>query len=145
MQLLESGARKRCWPSCRARPDASAPFWPAVPRNRTAGSWSVCARSLWPQAGIRVGSDRQSGFAAAFGDGDGIAVIAGTGSAVTGRNASNEDGAGGWGHLLGDSGGGYDLAIRALRRVLFDFDTGRRMTPLARDFSEPSASIRCAS
>jgi N-acetylmuramic acid 6-phosphate etherase len=35
--------------------------------------------------------------------------------------------------LLGDSGGGYDLAIQVLRRVLFDFDTGRRMTGLARE------------
>ena len=91
------------------------------------------AASLWPNATIRVGSDRESGFAAAFGDGDGIAIIAGTGSAITGRFSGNEDRAGGWGHLLGDSGGGYDLAIRALRRVLFDFDTGRRITALARD------------
>ena len=91
------------------------------------------ASSIWPDAAIRVGSDRESGFAAAFGNGDGIAVIAGTGSAVTGRKAGSEDRAGGWGHLLGDSGGGYDLAIRALRRVLFDFDTGRRISDLARD------------
>ena len=91
------------------------------------------ASSIWPEATIRVGSDRESGFAAAFGNGNGIAVIAGTGSALTGRKAGNEDRAGGWGHLLGDSGGGYDLAIRALRRVLFDFDTGRRITALARD------------
>jgi N-acetylmuramic acid 6-phosphate etherase len=89
--------------------------------------------SVWPNAVIRVGSDRESGFAAAFGEGDGIAIIAGTGSAITGRFSGSEDRAGGWGHLLGDSGGGYDLAIRALRRVLFDFDTGRRITALARD------------
>jgi N-acetylmuramic acid 6-phosphate etherase len=89
--------------------------------------------SVWPDAAIRVGSDRESGFAAAFGHGDGIAIIAGTGSAITGRFSGNEDRAGGWGHLLGDSGGGYDLAIRALRRVLFDFDTRRRITALARD------------
>jgi N-acetylmuramic acid 6-phosphate etherase len=91
------------------------------------------ASSVWPDAAIRVGSDRESGFAAAFGNGDGIAIIAGTGSAVTGRFGGSEDRAGGWGHLLGDSGGGYDLAIRALRRVLFDFDTGRLITDLARD------------
>ena len=91
------------------------------------------AASVWPNSTIRVGSDRESGFAAAFGDGDGIAIIAGTGSAITGRFSGNEDRAGGWGHLLGDSGGGYDLAIRALRRVLFDFDTGRRITALGRD------------
>ncbi len=91
------------------------------------------ARGRWPESAIRVGSDRESGFAAEFGDGDGIVVIAGTGSAVTGRRGSVEDRAGGWGHLLGDTGGGYDLAVQALRRVLTDFDTARRITPFARD------------
>lgn len=91
------------------------------------------ATAVWPGAVIRVGSDRESGFAACFGQGDGIAVISGTGSAVTGRREGREERAGGWGHLLGDSGGGYDLAIHALRRVLYDFDTGQRITPLAAD------------
>jgi len=91
------------------------------------------ATSVWPDAQILSGSDRESGFASAFGTGDGIAVIAGTGSAVTGRRQGVEERAGGWGHLLGDSGGGYDLAIHALRRILFDFDTGRGISALARD------------
>ncbi len=89
------------------------------------------ADSIWPHATVRVGSDRESGFAAAFQDQDGIAVIAGTGSAVTGRVDGIEDRAGGWGHLLGDSGGGYDIAINALRRILYDYDTAREITPLA--------------
>lgn len=89
------------------------------------------AASVWPHATVRVGSDRESGFAAAFQDRDGIAVIAGTGSAVTGRVGGIEDRAGGWGHLLGDSGGGYDIAINALRRILYDYDTAREITPLA--------------
>lgn len=134
MQLLESGALKALLAVLPCQAGRVGLFLAGCATEPDRRKLERLARSLWPQAGIRVGSDRQSGFAAAFGDGDGIAVIAGTGSAVTGRNASNEDGAGGWGHLLGDSGGGYDLAIRALRRVLFDFDTGRRMTPLARDF-----------
>jgi len=96
-------------------------------------SLRALATSVWPGALIRAGSDRESGFAAAFAHGDGIAVIAGTGSAVTGRHQGIEDRAGGWGHLLGDSGGGYDLAIHALRGILFDFDTGRGISALARD------------
>lgn len=91
------------------------------------------AAARWPGAVVTAGSDRESAFAAAFGAGDGIAVIGGTGSAVTGRKAGREDRAGGWGHLLGDSGGGYDLVIRALRGILFDFDTARRITPLAHE------------
>jgi Predicted sugar phosphate isomerase len=89
--------------------------------------------SLWPGTVVATGSDRESSFAAAFGSGDGIAVIAGTGSAVTGRRGAVEDRAGGWGHLLGDSGGGYDLAIHALRNILFAFDTARRISPFAQD------------
>src|SRR4051794_13477819 len=67
------------------------------------------AEERWPNAQLRVGSDRDSAFAAALGDRDGIVVIAGTGSAVTGRHGQRIDKAGGWGQLLGDRGGGYNL------------------------------------
>lgn len=80
----------------------------------------------WPQAQITVGSDRDSAFATAFGDRDGITVIAGTGSAVTGRRGDRFEKAGGWGQLLGDKGGGYNLAVQALRRVLSDYDIDHR-------------------
>ena len=76
----------------------------------------------WPNASVRVGSDRDSGFATAFRDGDGITVNAGTGSAVTGRRGQKVEKAGGWGQLLGDKGGGYNLAVQALRLVLSDYD-----------------------
>ena len=92
------------------------------------------AEATWPEAAIRVGSDRDSGFAAAFGEENGITVIAGTGSAVTGRKDGQEDRAGGWGHLLGDIGGGYDLVLQSLRRIMLEFDTERRISPLANDF-----------
>src|SRR2546425_6740451 len=41
----------------------------------------LCAE-IWPQAKIVVGSDRDSGLAAALGHGDGIVVNAGSGSAL---------------------------------------------------------------
>lgn len=91
------------------------------------------AAARWPRATLMVGSDRESGFAAAFRDGDGIAVIAGTGSAVTGRRGGQEERAGGWGQLLGDLGGGYRLAETALRLTLLNFDLGRRVTPLGHE------------
>ena len=83
------------------------------------------ARGVWPAATLAVGGDRESGFATAFVEGDGIAVIAGTGSAVTGRCGGRYDKAGGWGHLLGDTGGGYQLAMTALRFVLSNYDLNR--------------------
>lgn len=84
----------------------------------------------WPHAAVVVGSDRASGFAAAFGARDGITVIAGTGSAVTGRRGDRIEKAGGWGQLLGDRGGGYNLAVQALRRVLSDYDIDQRVDAL---------------
>ena len=85
----------------------------------------------WPQRATRVGSDRDSGLATAFRDGDGIAVIAGTGAAVHGRRGERMEKAGGWGQLLGDRGGGYDLAMQGLRLVLTHFDLNQKITPLA--------------
>jgi N-acetylmuramic acid 6-phosphate etherase len=133
MKLLESEALQRLLNVLPKRVSHVGVFLAGCATEPDRNRLEKIASSAWPGATIRAGSDRESGFAAAFGNSDGIAVIAGTGSAVTGRKAGSEDRAGGWGHLLGDSGGGYDLAIRALRRVLFDFDTGRRITALARD------------
>lgn len=89
------------------------------------------ARKIWPEARIAVGSDRDSGFAAALGDRDGITVIAGTGSAVTGRKEGHIEKAGGWGQLLGDRGGGYDLAMQGLRLTLSNYDIAHDVTPLS--------------
>ncbi len=88
---------------------------------------------VWPEAAIVTGSDRESGFAAAFGESDGIAVNAGTGSSITGRCAGRLERAGGWGHILGDAGGGYYLSLQMLRFVLRDYDLHRRSGGLAQE------------
>lgn len=85
----------------------------------------------WPAAQISVGSDRDSAMAVAFGEADGIAVIAGTGAAVHGRKEGRTEKAGGWGQLLGDRGGGYHLAMQGLRSVLSHYDLNQTITPLA--------------
>lgn len=121
--------------------DALARMFQALPQDAThvgvflAGCGSdadrVRLRQLverhWPRAKVVVGSDRASGFATALGARDGITVIAGTGSAVTGRRRDRIEKAGGWGQLLGDKGGGYNLAVQALRRVLSDYDIDQRV------------------
>jgi N-acetylmuramic acid 6-phosphate etherase len=84
----------------------------------------LCAE-VWPNAKIVVGSDRDSGLAAALGNGDGIVVNAGSGSSVTGRRDKKIENAGGWGHILGDAGGGYFLSIQALRLILREYDLNR--------------------
>ena len=85
---------------------------------------SLCAE-IWPQAKIITGSDRDSGLAAALGHKDGIAVNAGTGASVTGRRGERIEKAGGWGHILGDAGGGYFLSLQALRLILREYDLHR--------------------
>ena len=91
------------------------------------------AERAWPAARLAVGSDRDSGLATAFRDGDGIAVIAGTGAAVHGRKGGRIEKAGGWGQILGDRGGGYNLAVQGLRLVLTHFDLTQTITPLAEE------------
>src|SRR5438477_1159539 len=83
-----------------------------------------CAE-IWPNARIVSGSDRESGLAAGLGHGDGIVVCAGSGSSVTGRRGDRIENAGGWGHILGDTGGGYFLSIQALRLLLREYDLHR--------------------
>lgn len=75
---------------------------------------------------------------AASGDGVGAALIAGTGSFAFARNAIGETArCGGWGRLLGDAGGGYALAIDALREVARAADgraAATKLTAAAIDF-----------
>jgi N-acetylmuramic acid 6-phosphate etherase len=84
----------------------------------------LCAE-IWPAAKIVTGSDRDSVLAAALGHADGIAVNAGSGSSVTGRRGDKIEKAGGWGHILGDAGGGYFLSVQALRLILREYDLRR--------------------
>jgi N-acetylmuramic acid 6-phosphate etherase len=80
---------------------------------------------IWRNAKIVTGSDRDSGLAAALDRGDGIVVNAGSGSSATGRRGERIERAGGWGHILGDAGGGYFLSIQALRLILREHDLHR--------------------
>ncbi len=89
------------------------------------------AKEIWPTAAIQTGSDRDSGLAAAFGYEDGITVISGTGSAVTGRRDGRIETAGGRGHLLGDRGGAYIICMEGLRLALRTYDLEHRTSLLA--------------
>jgi N-acetylmuramic acid 6-phosphate etherase len=52
-------------------------------------------------------------------------VNAGSGSSITGRRDKRIENAGGWGHILGDAGGGYFLSLQALRLILREYDLQR--------------------
>ncbi len=87
------------------------------------------AEQVWPGVPAYVGSDTDSALAAAFGPhGSGIAIISGTGSCVYGRSGSQVARAGGWGHLLGDHGSGYWIAVTGLRAAIREYDRHGRVS-----------------
>lgn len=89
------------------------------------------AARCWPGVPLWVGNDLDTAFAAAGELSTAVrarvVVISGTGSCCFGRNHHGEAvKVGGWGHLLGDRGSGYDVALSALRQVLENADRGGR-------------------
>jgi glucosamine kinase len=82
---------------------------------------------------VVVGTDVRAAFEAAFPEGPGILLIAGTGSIAWARSSEGRIGrAGGWGQHLGDEGGGYAIGMGALRAVVRAED-GREPATVMRD------------
>jgi len=71
---------------------------------------------LVPRAQARATGDMVTAFWGALDSELGVVVAAGTGSVCYGRNAQGAGRqVGGWGHLMGDEGSAYDIAVCALR------------------------------
>jgi N-acetylglucosamine kinase-like BadF-type ATPase len=81
---------------------------------------------------VAAGEDTMSGYYGSHGNKDGIMVIAGTGSNVTGKKGSRFENAGGWDAFLGDRGSGYNIAHHALRYAYASYDKNRKISPLAK-------------
>ncbi len=73
---------------------------------------------------IRVISDAELALLAAHGGDDGVLIISGTGSIGYRKAGDTLLRCGGWGHLLGDEGSGYDIAVCAIRAITRAADTG---------------------
>ena len=66
-----------------------------------------------------VTHDAATALAGATATGQGIVIIAGTGSMAYGGNAAGQTArAGGWGYVYGDEGGAFDIARQAFRAIL---------------------------
>ena len=85
--------------------------------------------ALYPRATVVAASDAYAAIATA-GHASGVVVIAGTGSVAMRFDATS--GAdpvarcGGWGHLVGDEGSAFSIAMCAMKAVLHDADGFRR-------------------
>lgn len=96
-------------------------------------------RALRPSSWVVV-NDVVGAWAAATGAHPGVGVISGTGSNVFGVGADGRAWrAGGWGHVLGDEGSGYWLAVQSIKAAIGDRERSGPETALsaaATDFFE---------
>ncbi|MCR2821231.1 BadF/BadG/BcrA/BcrD ATPase family protein [Lederbergia panacisoli] len=76
-------------------------------------------------------NDAVLAYHALLNDQNGILTIAGTGSISYGRNEEKEGYSGGWGHILGDFGSAYDIAIQVFRQITKEADQGLPYSPLS--------------
>jgi N-acetylmuramic acid 6-phosphate etherase len=96
-------------PSDRKRVlDAAAKAWPGTP----------CRACADLETALAAFEPRSAKPAAAQ-----VLVLSGTGSCCYGQAGDGRTAkVGGWGHLLGDKGSGYEMGLRALKAVVFAYD-----------------------
>lgn len=88
-------------------------------RPRVARRIAAYLTRAFPQSVIRVTTDIEIALEAAIGQGQGIVVVAGTGSAVCGRNSAGKMArAGGWGPWIADEGSAYEIGRQAVEASL---------------------------
>ncbi len=88
-------------------------------------------RELRPSSWVVV-NDVVGAWAAATGARPGVGAISGTGSNVFGVGPSGRAWrAGGWGHVLGDEGSGYWLAVQSIKAALCDRERSGPETALS--------------
>jgi len=96
----------------------------------------------FPRAQVRVCTDLEIALEAGLGDGAGIVVVAGTGSAALGRDAQGrQTRAGGDGPWVGDEGSAFDIGRRAVMAVARARDGLAPVTLLADSIP---AALECA-
>ena len=107
------------------------------------------AEGVWGKVPLAITHDLAIALAAVAADMDTkVLVLSGTGSCCYGESSGETEKVGGWGHLLGDRGSGYDIAISALREVSYEFDRRGSLSVLGQDIlrslalNEPNDLIR---
>jgi N-acetylmuramic acid 6-phosphate etherase len=109
---------------------------------RDAGDWMRIrnlAERVWRAAVCHATHDLDTALAAAppcpGGEPDArVLILSGTGSCCFGRRTNGDTARiGGWGHILGDKGSGFEIGLRALKAVVFYFDRDREWSLLGRN------------
>jgi N-acetylglucosamine kinase-like BadF-type ATPase len=107
---------------------AAARMWPGVPCYATSDLETGLEATSVAEPAHRGSGSRRAGRASAR-----VLIVSGTGSCCLGRAP---DGpavrVGGWGHVIGDRGSGYDIVIQTLRAVVQHADRAGRWPGLGR-------------
>lgn len=99
------------------------------------------AAEIIPGASVEVVGDMQIALEAAFGEGPGVIVIAGTGSIAYGRDARGRTArAGGWGFAISDEGSAHWIGRAAVSAALRSVDE-KIADDKSEDESEPSGLL----
>ena len=89
------------------------------------------AQKVWPGVRCYATNDLETALTAASFDAKPdaaaqVLIVSGTGSCCYGKNRSGaEIKVGGWGHVLGDKGSGYEIGLRALKASVYYYDQDR--------------------
>ncbi len=90
---------------------------------------------FFPDIPVYLVGDMVAGFFGALAHGWGVVATAGTGSSIYGRTEQGQGlQAGGWGHILGDEGSAYDIAVGGLRKAARAYDGRGAPTTLTEVF-----------
>lgn len=81
---------------------------------------------------VRIVNDAVIAHAALLEGEDGILTISGTGSISIGKADTTYAFSGGWGHLLGDEGSGYWIAMKGFAQMIHEEDTTSPPSELSR-------------
>lgn len=99
------------------------------------------AEKVWPGVPCYATNDLETALAAGHTDGAGakarVLVLSGTGSCCYGQTDDNRTARfGGWGHLLGDKGSGYEIGLRALKASVYYLDRDGKWPALGQNILE---------
>ena len=123
-----AGARTEAdWKRIR---DAAAKIWKEIPCAATSDLETALAAGRMQNEECRMKkkdkarrTTSNSSFCLLHSSLPQILVLSGTGSCCYGRNSAGKTAkVGGWGHILGDKGSGYEIGMRALKAVVFYYD-----------------------
>jgi N-acetylmuramic acid 6-phosphate etherase len=97
---------------------------------RTASDFArirTMAGKVWPRSQLYATNDLETALMAAQEESTAAAasvlILSGTGSCCFGRRTDGRTAkVGGWGHILGDKGSGFEIGLRALKATVFYYD-----------------------